>query len=36
VRGLDRSGVPDGGYPRLVSTALVLVSPGATLPTSTR
>lgn len=36
VRGLDRTGVPDGGYPRLVSTALVLAAPGATLPSSAR
>ena len=36
VRALDRTGVPDEGYTRLVSTALMLASPGATLPTSTR
>jgi peroxiredoxin len=36
VRGLDRSRVPDDGYARLVSTALVLPSPGISLPTSTR
>ncbi len=36
VRGFDRTGVPEGGYARLVSTALVLAAPGATLPGSTR
>lgn len=34
VRALDRTGVPESGYPRLVSTALVLAAPGATLPSS--
>ena len=36
VRALDRTGVPEGGYSRLVSTVLALAAPGATLPTSTR
>ena len=36
VRGFDRTGVPEGGYPRLVSTTLALAAPGATLPASTR
>ena len=36
VRALDRTGVPESGYLQLVSTALVLAAPGATLPTSTR
>lgn len=36
VRALDRTGVPAVDYPRLVSAALVLAAPGATLPTSTR
>jgi peroxiredoxin len=36
VRGFDRTGVPEGGYPRLVSSTLALAAPGATLPGSTR
>jgi peroxiredoxin len=35
VRGLDRTGVPESGYPRLVSTALVLAAPSVILPGST-
>ena len=36
VRGFDRTGVPESGYPRLAAAALVLASPGATLPGSKR
>jgi peroxiredoxin len=36
VRGLDRRGVPDGGYLSLATRALALASPDAVLPGSTR
>jgi len=36
VRALDRGKVPEGGYTRLVSAALVLPARDATLPGSTR
>jgi peroxiredoxin len=36
VRGLDRRGIPEAGYPRLASNALVLPAPGVALPGSTR
>lgn len=36
VRGLDRRGVPDGGYLTLATRALALAGPDAILPGSTR